>query len=588
MRVGDGNVGACSGEMPRRHVLLTVLGTSPRMASYVLDGQAAEACLAPVALFNLLPEDQRPDRVLALCTEDAERESLPLLRRDLAPVAPIEHLTVPAGHTQEDVNEYLVTVCDRLSDGEPVDLTLDVTHGFRHFSFLTYTAVLYLEALGVARVRGAFYGLFAKDEPSPFFDLRPLLALPQWVYVLRVLQDTGSAMPMATAVETDLQDQLVRRIARSLRDLSEAYLSGLPIELGRCARDIRHANIGKPLAKLLRRNHGLPLASDLVRRLGDRLEPFVLADSVSGDGWKGRVRLTREELARQARIVNDLLRSGSVPTALGLMNEWTVSWALWRLGGKDDWLDYHGPRRRATSLLGAMRALRADSELDSILTEEQAKLAEFLEHLAMLRNAYAHHGMRRLDLADRDLARKRRQIERVWSELRSFPDWPLTLGGCGGRVLVSPIGMRPGVLFSALQACGTLEDGVEPAMCLAICSAQTDELIDRARHEARYGGRVERIRIDPHGGHGAIEAAVRDGRRHLAGAEDVFVNVTGGTTVMGLVAEAMAAEARRFARPVRRFGLIDRRPPAEQDADPYQVGEPFWLDGAEAGDADQD
>ena len=57
---------------------------------------------------------------------------------------------------------------------------------------------------------------------------------------------------------------------------------------------------------------------------------------------------------------------------------------------------------------------------------------------------------------------------------------------------------------------------------------------------------------------------------------------------MGLVAEALAAAARKLACPVRRFGLIDRRPPEQQDTDPYQAGETFWLDSAEDVDANND
>ena len=55
---------------------------------------------------------------------------------------------------------------------------------------------------------------------------------------------------------------------------------------------------------------------------------------------------------------------------------------------------------------------------------------------------------------------------------------------------------------------------------------------------------------------------------------------------MGLAAEALASTARGMARPVRRFGLIDRRPADRQMADPYQTGEPFWLD--RPGDEDDD
>lgn len=119
-----------------------------------------------------------------------------------------------------------------------------------------------------------------------------------------------------------------------------------------------------------------------------------------------------------------------------------------------------------------------------------------------------------------------------------------------------------------------------PARCLVICSSETEGLAADAAARAGFGGELEMLRVDAYGGRPEIERVVAELRRSLFTAERVVVNVTGGTTLMGLVAEAIAAEARKLARPVRRFGLIDRRPPKEQDLDPYQVGEPFWLDAA--------
>ena len=592
MKLRNRRIGGDSGGKSREHVLVTLLGTNPRPARYVLDGCRADARLAPVALVNLLSEDDRPDRVLALCTPEAMRDSWPLLQEDLSAGGyEIDSMDVPSGHALSDVNEFLAALCQRLTEkGGRVDLTLDVTHGFRHFSFLTYTAMLYLEALDSARVRGAYYGLLAGDQPSPFFDLRPLLALPQWAYAVRVLRDTGSAMPMAEAVGAGAGDQSAGQIVHCLQRLSEAYLSGLPIELGRSAGEILHYRM-KPLKKLLGRGHRLPLTGELIGQLRETLEEFAFPDPIAGKGWKAKVALSEGELERQAAIVENLLDHGSVPTALRLMHEWTVSWVVCRLGSDADWLDYRKARRRAGNLLGAIRVLREepkDSGLHAMLTEDQLRLGRFWRDLSDLRNAYAHHGMRRQDLLDcREMEPKRHRIKEVWDELRLLPDWPVALQGPGGRVLVSPIGRRPGVLFSALEACRRSGNGAEASVCLVICSQETETLIEEAANEAGYAGRIERLFIDPHGGRGEIEVAVETGRKHLVGADEVLVNVTGGTTVMGLAAEELAAEAKRFARPVRRFGLIDRRPPAEQDSDPYQVGEPFWLDPEEDGDAEE-
>jgi len=147
--------------------------------------------------------------------------------------------------------------------------------------------------------------------------------------------------------------------------------------------------------------------------------------------------------------------------------------------------------------------------------------------------------------------------------------------------------MRPGVLFSALQACRASGSGDNPTKCLVICSRDTEGLITEAAGQAGYEGAVKPMLLgDAFGGNQEIERLVKEAKKHLIGADEVLVNVTGGTTLMGLTAEALANAARELSCPVRRFGLIDKRPPNEQDDDPYQVGEPFWLDSAEKSDAD--
>lgn len=61
-------------------------------------------------------------------------------------------------------------------------------------------------------------------------------------------------------------------------------------------------------------------------------------------------------------------------------------------------------------------------------------------------------------------------------------------------------------------------------------------------------------------------------------ADAVVANMTGGTTLMGIVIQQMTEEARKLGRDVRRFALVDRRPPAEQDNNPFVQGEAYWLD----------
>ena len=577
----------------RQHLLLTVLGTNPRAACYELASRQTEAPLAPVALLDLLSETEKPDRVLALCTPKAKQDSWPVLLKTLHDKYAVESVDVPAGDTPEDVNDYLAKISGSLRDRENVDLTVDVTHGFRHFSFLTYVAVLYLSALRGVRVRGAYYGMWKHGAVSPFLDLRPLLELPRWVYALQVLRDTGSALPIARILDGDSQGQTPRRIACDLSRFSEAYLSGLPLELGRQAATVMQQRI-KQLTRLLRNDRHLPLVSELTDQMAEFLKPFAFGNPVAGDGWKRRVALSKDELERQSNVIDSLLRHESVAAALGLMREWTVSWMAWLRQPECDWLDYGNVRRRAEGLLNAMRAVGQDAELGCLLTPEQRSLGKFWGQLSDLRNGYHHHGIRRQVLiADRKIDRQFQCVQNYWKHtLRSCPQgFPLSLGGsAGGRMLISPIGMRPGVLYSALHACRTGGGNGEPVRCLVICSPETQGKIGDAVERAGYKGAIEPLVFQDAfgGGRTEIDALVKAARKHLIGAEEVLVNVTGGTTLMGLAAEALASTGRRLACPVRRFGLIDRRPTKEQDTDPYQVGEPFWLDSGEGEDADRD
>ena len=571
------------------HVLLTVLGKSPKTACYAFGDQRREAELAPVALLDLLPDGDKPDRVLALCTPEAQQSSWPLLERALNGRYQVELVPVSGSDDEHQVNNYLETVVNAV----PFDakITVDVTHGFRHFSFLTYIAVLYLAALRGVEVRGAYYGLLNPDGPSPFLDLRPLLKLPGWIHALQVMDETGSTLPMAKALKDGLHGKSAthaEKIERDLMQLSQGYLSGLPIELGQQARFIRERSI-EPLRKLLTNNHRLPLGKELADRFDHILKPLALVDTATQgegsrkrEGWKQHVMLSKCELQRQARLIDDLLRRGNVATALGLLSEWTTSWVVWREMDhrKKQWLDYNKVRRRAANLLGTIRALSA-GDLKTTLTSDLRELGVYWQALSDLRNGYAHHGMRpQVLVGDAKSKEEIKKVRQYWeTTLRQCPRFSLSLGEERGRILVSPIGMRPGVLFSALQACRAEKGGGEPALCLVICSQDTKGKIAEAVEQAEYRGEIKPLLLqDPYGGSDEIKHLETSSRRYFIGASEVVVNVTGGTTLMGLAAETLASTARRLACPVRRFGLIDRRAPHEQEADPYKVGETFWID----------
>ena len=76
----------------REHLLLTVLGTKEIWTRYSLDGRVTKekAPLAPIALLNLLRPEERPNRVMALCTSEAKKATWPRLEEALRSKYPLE------------------------------------------------------------------------------------------------------------------------------------------------------------------------------------------------------------------------------------------------------------------------------------------------------------------------------------------------------------------------------------------------------------------------------------------------------------------------------------------------------------------
>jgi hypothetical protein len=107
-------------------------------------------------------------------------------------------------------------------------------------------------------------------------------------------------------------------------------------------------------------------------------------------------------------------------------------------------------------------------------------------------------------------------------------------------------------------------------------------MIDEAARRAGFTGPMRRILVnDPHSGFDELDRVRSEGSEFLLEADCIVANLTGGTTLMGLMVQQLVEAGDRFSRPYRRFALIDRRPPAEQDAEPWVQSGFSWLDQAQ-------
>ncbi|NLI12585.1 MAG: hypothetical protein GX425_08175 [Peptococcaceae bacterium] len=216
---------------------------------------------------------------------------------------------------------------------------------------------------------------------------------------------------------------------------------------------------------------------------------------------------------------------------------------------------------------------------------------------ASRRNDLHHHGFKEDNaLLNRD---KPNEIKERWQEIKNSltdkekwklaPNWldgpeegsldipenhTATKGkaGTGGILLVSPLGLSRGLLYSALCH-------IHPMNLVVISSSVAALSFEEVVQKACWLGESKiLIMQDPHSGFSEAESlaeAVLPVCRHSG---QIVVNITGGTTAMQHVVQQIASRAREMGLPVQLAALVDRRPPQEQRDNPYVRGELIYLD----------
>lgn len=560
-------------------ILVTLLGKEARETNYQLENRTCSARLAPVAIVSLRGGFSE---VVALCTEQAAESTFPVLQQDLDPRIRTRREDIPLATSDDEIEPFLERLT-QVIDAAGDDVALDVTHGPRHLQFLVFAVALYLSALGRAQVVGTYYGFLSARGQSLIVDLRPLLELAALAFAAGELRRTGSTKALVERLQKAASGAVkvkgvnIKDVASQLEGLAAAFGSGLPLETGAEALHFR-CQYKKPLTRFLR-SRRVPLSKHLVQAIDEELARFALPQEPPlPRGWKARYSLSRAELERESGLVDALFERGAYGPAAIVAQEWIVSWALLEQGEASRWLQWK-VRDRTRDRLNALATHARDAELRRELTADQVRLGEFWYALKELRNSLAHAGMRSEEV---DLWRQKgtlpkilREVRSEWSWMKEFPKVPLEIEGTVRRLLVTPVGRAPGAFYSALQHAYPVD------RCLCICSAETTDLVKDVLDTTSCTPEPEAIQLllpDPHGDLDRAEGLVKDARDHLARAEEVVLNLTGGTTLMGLTVEWMGDEARRLGRRVRRLVVLDRRPREEQEREPFVRGEAVWLD----------
>ncbi|WP_273845470.1 TIGR02221 family CRISPR-associated protein [Rubrobacter calidifluminis] len=562
--------------------LVCVVGTGEyKQVNYLFGTWRRHTNLAPVAIGCCVIGAGEDLELVALLTRRArdryEEELCSEAERQGWAYTPVD---IPDGKSEAELWEIFEKFGEHLKEGDEV--ILDLTHGFRHLPALLLSAVQYHAARKRIKTLGVYYGAYeARDESNnvPIFDLTPLVDLPEWSYGVRLFSDYLLPGPLGEMLERiqrrshqrsgEQPFTRLQQVGRALFDLEAPLASGMPLEAGfeahRALEKARSAE--EELSRLA------PLRG-FWEELKGQLTSFALPEPEAPKGNKPKkgMILTIEELERQAHLVDGYLAISDLRAAATLMRELIVSAVILHTQDPKRWLEGE-ERQRAERRLGVIASWnRGAFQLKKLLSKEQQELATLWDQVRERRNALAHAGMRE-DMVKFDDKALREIHAKIKENLCNPGFWSTEVERKDERWLVSPLGMTPGALYTAIVQ-------ESPDHLFIITSQKAKQKVGEILTEA---GREDLevsclILDDPFNGFDEArekaEEALKEHGPRWAAAQEVIVNRTGGTTCLGWAVERIEAALRRdLGLESRTVACIDRRDPEEQRKRPYVRGE---------------
>jgi len=515
---------------------------------------------------------------LVLCTKEAQEEHFPDLASELdeAGLSP-ELFPIKIGRNEVEQLELVEKLLDRVPAGSLI--TADLTYALRHLSFLFVASLSELVALRDVEIERILYGALElrnrNENSAPLLEVTSIFRLIEWFHATSAVRGRGDLAEVyrlvrrrqkyAVAMGQDDERDRLGRLSRPLERIGVAEHSGLPLEMGLHAGQALKAINQVP-------EEWVPLKL-IGTILSEKLKEWAFAEGVD---TKEDLLLDDTELKRELRIVNHYLQMNNPGRALRVLREWVVNLVLLRSGDSenDGWLDFNLVRHPTERRLNALKSRKAAKLLEENSPEE--KLAKAWSAIAELRNAVAHGGFR-----ERPVEPSIKKVRNLLNNCRLLQEKDLGFLSRGAErlVLITPLGLSPGVLFSALSA-------IKPTGLLVLTSVEASESVTEACHRAGFDGKLRIHTVqDPWAGFEEVkrltafkpESDLPELFLWLAGFDESVINLTGGTSLLAFAAERVGEKLAGFGVTLRRVALVDRRSPEEQKRDPWVQGEMIDL-----------
>lgn len=552
-------------------MLLTSLG-APRVAydtvTYTLNGQRCPTRYAPVATAVL--NNLQGGKALVLVTPKAKEKSLRGFTQELPSTLGMDVQAIDIDTLIGPEETFALLEALEKATPKGASLYIDVTFALRHMPLTYMAAVGYLTALKDVQVNGIFYGAFEMKGTSgevPLIDLTAMLRLTDWAHALRNASEHGDLGTLSGLVKGDVtwmfksgnKNPALSPVRDSLDPLAQSLTNGLPLSVGKAAYSVQQG------LRNLTGQQGLniptsTLAAATLHPLVDRLAIETPAEVV----------LCKQELSRQLALIETYLDWNNESTALLCLREWLVNFVLWHKQQSFPslrWLLY-GDRRNYGEI--PLHVLTTRNNAKRLKCEPQITLAKLWDQITERRNCLAHAGFG--DKPFKDGVKKTRTCVDQCRQLLDQDSFDLNLPTSIPHLLITPLGLSPGVLFTAVRK-------LNADMALIVTSARAAEAITEALSKAgRPKLPYETIPLDdPHGGFDQAQHLCGQWQELLASAANITVNITGGTTALQYIAERLGQEGADLGATLKQVALIDKRPFEQQKSQPYVEGELITL-----------
>lgn len=222
-----------------RKIFISFLGTSKYTECiYRLDSEQSsvvkyiQAALAE--LFNTEPSD----KYYVFTTQKAIDENWQGLQDEIKRLelnVHMENILVPEGQNIDEIWAIFQKIFDLLEEGD--ELTVDITHSFRHIPLLASALLQYAKFLKNVTVKAIYYGAFetlgpahevkikipdAKDRIAPIFDLTPFSNIQDWATAANEFISFGSTKQLNKLTQKPLK-QIRKNLANSQDFQSQSF-----------------------------------------------------------------------------------------------------------------------------------------------------------------------------------------------------------------------------------------------------------------------------------------------------------------------------------------------------------------------------